>query len=112
MLEHMENALPELARQTGVRSRSELEFMFDRNKGAIYALYKQGLSENPQLQGKLVLELTIAPSGDVTMCRVVSTELNDKDFEEKIIALVRRFHFEALDVAPVTTTKPIDLFRQ
>jgi TonB family protein len=92
------------------RSREEIEVVFDKNKGAIYALYNRATRENPQLQGKLVLEFTISPSGEVTMCRVVSTELNDKALEEKIIALVRLFHFEARDVAPITTTKPIDFF--
>lgn len=92
------------------RSREEIEVVFDRNKGAIYALYSRALRENPQLQGKLVLEFTIAPSGDVTMCRVVSSELNDKALEEKIVARVRLFHFEARDVETITTTKPIDFF--
>ncbi len=92
------------------RSREEIEMVFDRNKGAIYALYSRALRENPQLQGKLVLEFTIAPSGEVTMCRVVSSELNDKALEEKIVARVRLFHFEARDVETITTTKPIDFF--
>jgi hypothetical protein len=33
------------------------------------------------------------------------------EFEERIIAAVRQFHFEARDVKPVTTTKPIEFFR-
>ena len=92
------------------RSREEIELEFDRNKGAIYALYSRALREKPELQGKLVLEFTIAPSGEVTMCRVVSTELNDPDLERKIVARVRLFHFDAKDVEPVTTSKPIDFF--
>jgi TonB family protein len=92
------------------RSREEIELVFDRNKGAIYALYSRALRENPALQGKLVLEFTIAPSGDVTMCRVVSSDLNDKMLEEKIVARVRLFHFEPKDVESITTTKPIDFF--
>jgi len=92
------------------RSREEIELVFDRNKGAIYALYSRALRENPQLQGKLVLEFTISPSGDVTMCRVVSSDLNDKTLEEKIVARVRLFHFEPKDVESITTTKPIDFF--
>jgi len=92
------------------RSREEIEMVFDRNKGAIYALYSRALRDNPQLQGKLVLEFTIAPTGEVTMCRVVSSELNDPDLERKIIARVRLFHFDAKDVDSVTTTKPIDFF--
>jgi periplasmic protein TonB len=92
------------------RSREEIELVFDRNKGAIYALYSRELREKPELQGKLVLEFTIAPSGDVTMCRVISSELADPELEKKIIARVRLFHFEPKDVAPITTTKPIEFF--
>ena len=92
------------------RSREEIELVFDRNKGAIYALYSRELREKPELQGKLVLEFTIAPTGEVTMCRVVSSELNDPDLERKIIARVRLFRFDAKDVETITTTKPIDFF--
>lgn len=92
------------------RSREEIETVFDRNKGAIYALYNRATRVNPELQGKLVLEFTITPAGEVTMCKVVSTELNDKELESKIVSLVRLFHFEAKDVETITTTKPIDFF--
>ena len=92
------------------RSREEVELVFDRNKGRIYSLYARALRDNAELQGKLVLEFTIAPTGEVTMCRVVSSELKDPDLEKKIIALVRLFHFDPKDVDAVTTTKPIDFF--
>jgi periplasmic protein TonB len=92
------------------RSREEIELVFDRNKGAIYALYSRALRERPELQGKLVLEFTIAPSGEVTMCRLVSSELGDTELESKIVLRVKLFRFEAKDVEPITTTKPIDFF--
>jgi len=92
------------------RSREEIELVFDRNKGAIYALYSRALREQPELQGKMVLEFTIAPSGEVTMCRVVSSEIGDPELERKIVARVRLFRFEARDVEAITTTKPIDFF--
>jgi len=92
------------------RSREEIETIFDRNKGAIYALYNRATRSNPELQGKLVLEFTILPNGEVTMCHVVSSELNDKELENKIVSLVKLFHFEARDVETITTTKPIDFF--
>src|SRR5262245_42097065 len=92
------------------RSREEIELVFDHNKGAIYGLYNRALRERAELQGKLVLEFTVAPSGEVTMCRVVSSELNDPDLESKIVARVRLFHFDAKDVESITTTKPIDFF--
>ena len=92
------------------RSREEIELVFDRNKGRIYSLYARALRDNAELQGKLVLEFTIAPSGEVTMCRVVSSELKDPELERKIIALVRLFRFDPRDVDTITTTKPIDFF--
>jgi outer membrane biosynthesis protein TonB len=92
------------------RSREEIELVFDRNKGAIYALYSRALREKPDLQGKLVLEFTIAPSGEVTMCRLVSSELHDQELESKIVLRVKLFRFESKDVEPITTTKPIDFF--
>ncbi len=92
------------------RGEDEIALVFDRNKGAIYALYTRALRENPELQGKMVLEFTISPAGEVTMCRVVSSELKDPELEARIVARVKGFRFEARDVAPITATKPIDFF--
>ena len=92
------------------RSREEIELIFDRNKGAIYALYSRALRDKPDLKGKLVLELTIAPTGEITRCAVVSSELNDPDLERKLVARIKLFRFEARDVEAITTTKPIDFF--
>ena len=92
------------------RSREEIELVFDRNKGAIFALYNRALRNDPTLEGKLVLRLTIAPNGAVTFCEVVSSELGDPDLEAKLVARIKLFRFEAKDVEPITTTKPIDFF--
>ncbi len=92
------------------RSREEIELVFDKNKSAIYALYSRALRDNPALQGKLVLEITISPSGEVTACGVVSSDLKDPELERKLIARIKLFRFEEKDVEAVTTTKPIDFF--
>ncbi len=92
------------------RSEEEIALIFDRNKGAIYALYTRALRDKPDLQGKLVLELTITSDGSVTRCEVVSSELNDPELERKLVARVKLFRFEAKDVGTITVTKPIDFF--
>jgi periplasmic protein TonB len=92
------------------RSAEEIATIFDRNKGQLYSIYLRATRINPELQGKLVLEFTITPAGEVVACKVVSSELNDKELETKIISLVKTFHFPAEDVAQITTTKPIDFF--
>ena len=103
------------ARRTGTsgkasRSREEIELVFDKNKGAIFSLYNRALRNDPTLEGKLVLRLTIAPNGTVTFCEIVSSELNDPDLESKLVARIKLFRFEAKDVEAITTTKPIDFF--
>jgi len=92
------------------RSADEIALVFTKNKGAIDAMYARALRDSPALQGKLVLELTISPSGDITAARIISSELNDKEFESKLLARIRLFKFEAKDVATLTATKPIDFF--
>ena len=103
------------ARRTGTsgkasRSRAEIELVFDKNKGAIFALYNRALRADPTLEGKLVLRLTIAPSGEVTFCEIISSELGDPELERKLVLRVKQFRFEARDVEAITTTKPIDFF--
>ncbi|HUO78743.1 MAG TPA: AgmX/PglI C-terminal domain-containing protein [Steroidobacteraceae bacterium] len=92
------------------RSREEIEMVFDRNKAAIYALYNRALRDNPQLQGKVVVQLTIAPTGEVTDCKVLSSELKDDELERKLVARIKMFRFDDKDVEIITTTKPIDFF--
>ena len=92
------------------RSADEIALVFTRNKGAIDAMYARALRDNPALQGKVVLEITISPAGDITQARVVSSELKDPEFEAKLLARIRLFKFEAKDVAALTATKPIDFF--
>lgn len=94
----------------GARSREEVELTFDRNKSSIFALYTRALRDNPDLKGKLVLEITISPAGEVLNCVVVSSELKDPDLERKLVARVKLFKFEARDVESITLTKPIDFF--
>ena len=92
------------------RTREEIEMVFDRNKSAIYAIYDRALRELPDLQGKVVLQLTIAPWGEVTDCRILSSELKDADLERKLVARIKLFKFEEKDVEALTATKTIDFF--
>ena len=92
------------------RGSEEIALVFTKNKGAIDAMYARALRDNPALQGKVVIEMTIAPSGEITAARIVSSELKDPEFEAKLLARIRLFRFEAKDVATLTATKPIDFF--
>jgi periplasmic protein TonB len=90
------------------RSIEEIKLVFERNKGAIYAIYNRALREEPSLQGKVVLELRIAPAGQVTDLRIVSSELKSTDLERKLLARIKQFDFGAKDVDAITVTWPVD----
>jgi len=90
------------------RSLEEIRLVFDRNKGAIYAIYNRALRDDPSLQGKVVLKLTISPSGQVTDVRIESSELKAAELESKLLARIRSFDFGAKDVNPMTVTYPLD----
>jgi protein TonB len=90
------------------RSIEEIKIVFERNKGAIYAIYNRALREDPALQGKVVLELKIAPSGQVVDLRLVSSELKSPELERRLLARIRQFDFGAKDVDTMTVTWPVD----
>jgi TonB family protein len=90
------------------RSNEEIRIVLERNKGAIYAIYNRALRDDPSLQGKVVLELKIAPSGQVIDLRIVSSELKAPELERKLLARIRQFDFGAKDVDLTTVTWPVD----
>lgn len=89
------------------RSIEKIRKVFDANKGAIYAIYNRALRQNPDLLGKIVLELIIEPDGHVSDCRVVSTELDDKKMVAKLVRRVQLFDFGERDVAVTKISYPV-----
>lgn len=90
------------------RSIEEIQLVFDKNKAAIYSIYNRALRENPALQGKVVLKITITPAGKVSACELLSTELGSPGLERKIIMRVQLFDFGAKDVETMVVTYPIE----
>jgi protein TonB len=90
------------------RSIEEIKLVFEKNKGAIYAIYNRALREDPTLEGKVVLELKIAPSGDVLDARILSSELKAPELEKKLLGRIKQFDFGAKDVEVMVVTWPVD----
>jgi periplasmic protein TonB len=90
------------------RSIEEIKLVMERNKGAIYAIYNRALRDEPGLQGKVVIEMKIAPSGQVEGLRLISSELKADELEKKLLARIRQFDFGAKDVNQMTISWPLD----
>ncbi|MDH5356118.1 MAG: TonB family protein [Gammaproteobacteria bacterium] len=95
-------------RTTGVRAEESVILIFDRNKSKLFSLYNRARRTNPNLKGKIILEITIAPSGKVTNIEIVSSELNDSKLEAGLLKRIKSFNFGAEKVEQVTVTYPID----
>ncbi len=90
------------------RTYDEIERVFQQNKGGIFNLYNRARRKNPDLSGKIVVELKIAPSGQVIAVKILSSELGDKKLERKIELKIKKFKFANAKVAEITVTYPID----
>lgn len=90
------------------RPYEEIELVFQKNKGTIFSLYNRALRKDPTLQGKIVVELTIAPSGQVTKVRIISSELNNSELEKKLMARIKLFRFKPRQVDTLIVKYPID----
>lgn len=91
------------------RTDEEIQIVFDRYKAVLYRIYNRELRKNPTLQGKMVLRITILPSGKVAKAKVESSDLDSALLSKKIIERVKRFNFGAKkDVPTITILYPID----
>ena len=91
-----------------IRPEYEIEQIFQKNKSAIYSIYNRALRKDPTLQGKVVIELTIASNGKVIKARILSSDLNNPKLERKLIARVKLFRFKPGRTEKVTVKYPID----
>jgi len=91
------------------RTDEEIQILFDRYKAALYRIYNTELRKNPTLRGKMVLRITIEPSGAVSACAMDSSNMNATEFSTQIVDRVKKFNFGAKDGVPKTTILyPID----
>jgi hypothetical protein len=91
------------------RTDEEIQIVFDRYKAALYRIYNRELRSNPALRGKMILRITIEPGGEVSACRVESTDLASATLTAEVVERVKKFNFGPKDGVPrLTILYPID----
>lgn len=95
-------------RGSNVRSEEDVIYVMDQNKSKLHSIYRRARRADPGLKGKIILEITIAPSGKVLRVRVKSSELNNPKLEARLVARIKRFDFGASHAEKVTVTFPIE----
>jgi hypothetical protein len=91
------------------RTDEEIQIVFDRYKAALYRIYNTELRRDPTLRGKILLRICIETGGDVSLCKVESTDLGSPSLVAQIVERIKRFNFGPKDGVPKTTILyPID----
>jgi protein TonB len=95
-------------RGDNVRAEEDVAYVMDKHKSVLHSLYRRARRAHPGLKGKIVLELTILPSGKVSRVRIVSSELKDATLEQRLVERIKLFDFGARPVETLTVTIPVE----
>lgn len=91
------NALPifSFAEQEPKIDREEVRQVIRKNLKSIKTCYTDGLKNNPNIEGKVVIEWDIANDGSVSKAGVKSSALKDEAVENCIVDKVKALKFPA-----------------
>jgi TPR repeat protein len=81
----------------GARSQSDIDAIFERNRGAVFAVYSRALRDDKELRGKVEFKVSISAQGDVVDCVVVTSEIDNPDLLAKLIARQKLFKFPPIE---------------
>ena len=90
---------------TAGRTMSEVQAVFGKNAVEFYTVYLEALKQDPALQGKIVVSLTIEPTGKVSRVGLVSSELASDELLLAVLQKVEGLDFGRKAVPPYTVTE-------
>lgn len=90
------------------RTIEEIQLTLQAHKGTFDILYSKELRSNPALRGRVVFELTIAPSGEVMQCKILGSELNAPELERRFVVKLRSIGFGAKSVDTTVISYPLE----
>jgi TonB family protein len=88
------------------RTMMDLVEAIIRHNGELNQIYQQYLKQNPGLQGTVIVNFTIDPSGKVSNAYVVSSTLGNADMEQRIVSAIYSWYFPACPEGETQVTYP------
>lgn len=96
------------AAAAGSGGRNDIQPVFDRATPSFYAIFMRAMRENPNIKpGTLRVEITIAPDGSVTDCKIISNAIGDQAVADKVVARIKMLNFGAKNIPAQTIQYPI-----
>jgi len=91
----------------GARTDESLRKVLAENMGRLQYLYNKYLKTNPEIGGKIEVEVTINADGTVTNAAVLASEITVEAFQREIMAAIRRWRYETITQGQVKVVYPI-----
>ncbi|WP_440904366.1 AgmX/PglI C-terminal domain-containing protein [Catenovulum sp. SX2] len=90
------------------RSEQEIRQTLEAHKASLYQIYNKALRKNPLLAGKVVFEMLVTSTGEISQVSIVSSELNDAKLERRLVLKLRGIQFASKEVADTATQWTIE----
>ena len=78
------------------RRPGAIKSIIDDNSSQLKYLYNRRLREGVKLSGKMVIEISIKPTGAVGNARIVRSDMGDKTFEDAIVNKISTWKFKSV----------------
>ncbi|MFQ5824271.1 MAG: TonB family protein [bacterium] len=91
----------------GKRTEESVRSLMLSYTGRLTYIYNKYLKRDPELRGKIVTEVVIEASGKVSNVKIVSSTVNNREFELEILNFIRRWQYEPIDKGTVIVTYPL-----
>ena len=78
---------------SGKGGRGDVDRVIGQAKGRMQAAYQRALDDDPTMEGTVVVRLKIKADGSVASVSIVSSALNNKALEEKLLTMLRGLKF-------------------
>jgi len=94
-------AAKQIARDDEVIGNRDLESIrkiISDHKGAIYSLYRKALRKNPELEGRVTVQLVIESDGSISAANILESELDDAKLEKRLLGRINLINFGAQNV--------------
>ena len=90
----------------GRRTAESVMAVINAQRGRVMYTYNKFLRQEPELRGKVSLDVMIAADGRVTEVRVVESSIDNVDFIRDLIVILKSLRFPPIDGGEVTVNVP------
>jgi TonB family protein len=91
----------------GARNEQSLYKVLSQNIGRLQYIYEKFLKTNPDIRGKVEVEVTINPDGSIANVAILSSEIPIPDFQRQLVDAIRRWKYEAIAQGQMKVVYPI-----